>query len=636
MTGNEAASGNTRFAHPLLLAVAALLLLALFGATPAFAVDLTRMRMLTDESPTPPPADRGWTDIALPDAARPGPDGEVSGAAWYRASFRGPDVTGRGESWAAFLPYLYEGGQVWLNGTLVGEVQESTPTLRVRWERPHLVTLPRSLLREGDNDLAIRAAATPARNVRRFPVVTVAPRSELLSRYDRRLFWVRTMPQITVVVCLLMAAIVLFVWWRRRSEVLYGLFGLAAALWGVRTLTFVIERMPEAYWHLWRTVYLGATGGFIVVLALFAFRFAGIENRWAQRGLVAYWLLGPVWLLLAGPQSEALVNRWWTAGLIPIGLAILAVSFRTVARQRTLASAVMPAALVVAVLAGVHDYLIAWDEGAFARLLPHWADQRIFLLHHGANLLLVCMGALVTARFVRTIDSLEDLNQTLESRVADRERHLAANFERMAQLQRQHAASQERQLIMREIHDGLGSRLFTSLSRVERGDMNEAQIADALRGCIADMRIALDALAPDVDDFRTALGNFLFRWQTQLEEARIQPSWRIDVPDDAPTLSPQASLQVLRIAQEALTNVLKHANARHVRVQLRQHGDMLELEIVDDGDGGGQPLVPSGPVGRGVDNMQVRARQLGGQLQLHAGPDGMRVVLSVPATAHSG
>ena len=334
-----------------------------------------------------------------------------------------------------------------------------------------------------------------------------------------------------------------------------------------------------------------------------------------------------------GPQHESFVNQWWTMGLIPIGLGIMVVSFRGIVQQRTLESSVMPAALVVAVLAGIHDYMVSWDVGPLATYLPGWAAKRIFVLHHGANLLLLCMGALLTARFIRTNDSLEDLNSTLERRIADRERHLAANFERMTSLQREHAASQERQAIMREIHDGLGSRLFTSLSRVERGDMSEAQIAGVLRECIADMRIALDALSSDAHDFQTALGNFLFRWQAQLEEAHIRPHWTIDVAEDAEMLSPQASLQLLRIAQEALTNVLKHSRASRVEVTLRQTPEALQLGIVDDGVGDLSPL--STPGGRGIGNMQARARKLGAALEVTRGPDGTSVFLRVPAPARS-
>jgi signal transduction histidine kinase len=243
------------------------------------------------------------------------------------------------------------------------------------------------------------------------------------------------------------------------------------------------------------------------------------------------------------------------------------------------------------------------------------------------------MGGLLAARFLQTLSLLEsangrlaDLNETLESRVARRERLLAENFDRMADLQRDHAAAQERQLIMREIHDGLGSRLFTSLLRVERGDMSAPEIASAFRDCIADMRLALEVLAPD-DDFQAALSNFLFRWQTQLREARVASDWSVDVEAERLNLSRREGLQLLRIAQEALTNVLKHAGATHVRIDLRQCGESLELQVSDDGHG---VDAPARRVGRGIVNMQARATQLGGELAVRSGAGGTVVQLRLP------
>ena len=602
-------------------------------ASPSQVIDFTHMERLDAAAAQPPDAAAAWVDTRLPHAAQAGQGGSAP-MAWYRARFKGP-LDAATATWAVYLPFFADGGQVWVNGRLAGSVAEGTPDIRVRWERPHLIALPPGLLRPDGNTLAIRIAQAPPGAVQHVPRVSVGPLSELQPRADRRGFWVRTMPQVTVVVCLLVAGFVLFIYWRRRSEVLYGLFGLAAALWGVRTLTFVIERMPMDSWQLWRITYLGATGGFIVVLALFALRFAGIRRPRVEGALIAYWLAGPVWLALAGARNEALVNQFWSAGLIPIGLAILGLSVWSLLRQRTVAASVMPATLVIAVLAGVHDYMIAWDAGLLTRWMPEWASQRIFLLHYGANLMLLGMGGVLTARFVEALSSLQaanhelaDLNETLEQRVAERERHLAANFERMADLERENAASQERQLIMREIHDGLGSRLFTSLLRVERGDMSSGQIAEALRDCIADMRLALEALSPD-DDFQAALGNFLFRWQTQMQEARIQPVWAIDVPDSGLDLSRQSALQLLRIAQEALTNVLKHAHARNVRIELRRRAGVLELEVADDGRGAD---LSNDRTGRGIGNMRARARQIGGELTLHSGAGGTQVLLRLPLT----
>jgi hypothetical protein len=106
-------------------------------------------------------------------------------------------------------------------------------------------------------------------------------------------------------------------------------------------------------------------------------------------------------------------------------------------------------------------------------------------------------------RFIGALRSMEDVNQTLEARVADREKELAANYVRLFALERENAAGQERQRIMRDIHDGLGSRLFVSLSRVERGEITSDEIADSLRGCISEMRLALDTLTPCEQDFRS-------------------------------------------------------------------------------------------------------------------------------------
>lgn len=608
----------------------------LVGLTPtcvqANVVELEHMQRLESDTVLPPDAGK-WTETALPYAAQASLPGQPTSVAWYRGRFDVPEEGDVPAAWAVYLPFFYQGGQIWVNGKLAGNVPESTPAVRVRWERPQLFTLPPGLLQPHGNVLAIRAAAAPTSAVQYFPQVTVGPLADLQPSADRRTFWVRTMPQVTVVVCLLVAGFMLFIYWRRRSEVLYGLFGLATALWGLRTLTFIIERMSVDSWQLWRITYLASTGGFIVVLALFTLRLAGIRKPALEKALVGYWIVGPLWLSLAGSSAEPFINYVWSTGLVPIGLAILGVSGWSLLRQRTLAAAVMPLTLMVAVLTGVHDYLMAWDIGLLARWLPSWSNQRIFLMHYGAIAVLLGMGGWLAARFIEALSSLQfanqnlaDLNETLERRVAQREQHLAANFEHMADMQREHAAVQERQLIMREIHDGLGSRLFTSLLRVERGDMTDPQIAEALRECIADMRLAFDALSPN-DDFQATLGNFLFRWKTQMQEAHIQPTWTLDIPEGGLHLARQPALHLLRIAQEALTNVLKHAHARNVRIELRDRGDMLELEVADDGTG---TDLSNGMAGRGVANMRARARQMGAELELRSDAGGTRVMLRMP------
>jgi signal transduction histidine kinase len=284
--------------------------------------------------------------------------------------------------------------------------------------------------------------------------------------------------------------------------------------------------------------------------------------------------------------------------------------------------------MVVALLTGVHDYLIAWRSPLIEAIAPRWAGHRFFLLHYGADLLLVTLGMLITLRFVRSLDRVEEANRTLEARVAERELEIAANYERIATLQREQAATEERQRIMRDLHDGLGAQLFTSLSRAERGALPPEAMADTLRGSIDEMRIAIEALASEEADFRTAFGNFRFRWEQRLRDAGLVPHWMLDVPDEVLRLPPHDALQLLRIAQEALTNVVKHARARQVQVGLRQRGDRLELTIEDDGLGLPAPGAAGGG-GRGLLNMRRRAEQLGARLEIDPQAQGTRVRLEL-------
>ena len=610
------------------VAAVALWLASTSSIEPGHVQPIARAAYLVSPQRAPPAATAAWQPASLPVWRLPGTRAEPL-PTWFRMRF---DLAAEPAAfWGVLLPYFYGGGQIWLNGQQLAEIPSSTDRAHVRWERPHLVAVPRQLLRAGANDLWAHAVPVAGEQTLTFPAPLVGPLADLRAVHDRRVFWVHTVPQLTVAACLAISAFVLLVWWRLPEEVLYGWFALATLLWGIRTLTFVMEVVAADRWPLWRLVYLGSTGGFIVVMLVFTCCLAGLRSRWIDHGLLLYWLAGPVWFAWHGIGSDDLVNRLWTAGLIPIAIGTVAISCLTAWRLRTWSSLLLPAALALATLCGVHDYLIVWQPEWLGRVAPLWAGRRYFLLHHGANVLLIAMGLLLATRFIGTARLLRELNQTLESRVADREKALADNYARLAYLERQNAAAEERKLIMRDIHDGLGSQLFTSLSRVERGAMDSTQMAASLRACISDMRLALDALAPDDPDLPTTFGDFMFRWQSELDAVGVRCVWDIDVASDDLSLPPHTTLQVLRVAQEALTNVAKHSRATRVDLSLRYLDGRLALAIRDNGIG--IAAAPS-TTGRGLHNMRTRTAGLGGTLVVdQADGRGTRIVLTLPCPA---
>jgi signal transduction histidine kinase len=630
--------GHTGRWHRLLAAVA---LGAALGSAAGAPLVLTQAQLLRSAASEPPDDTAPWQAVMLPDQERRPEAGQPDDAAWYRMVVELPTRTAADAPWAVYLPYFHDGALLFLNGQPFGRIRGSDDEVKVRWVRPFLLPVPDTLLYPGRNVLHVRALLPESRSLR-FPAPGIGTQDDLLPAYDARVFWQRTLPQFTVVLAGLVAAFVASIWWRRRDESLYGWLALAMLLWGLRTLAQVVEVVPADLWAAWRAVFFAASAGFVVALLLFTLRFAALRVRGLGTALWVYVAIGPLAMLLGGAAVERTIDHVWAAGMVAIGLAIVGLAAWSAWRQRTWQAGTLLGAFGLALAAGLHDYLIVTDHAWIARLAPLWLGQRIYLLHLAANALLLVMTAILTARFVQSLKLVEELNQTLEHRVADRERQLAGQFEAMARLERDRAVEGERQRIMLDMHDGLGSQLLTSLARVERGAMAQRDVADTLRECIAEMRLALDALAPsDDDDFRAAFGNFRYRWDTLLADAGVQANWSVAAPDDGLPVPAHQRLELLRVLQEALTNVVKHARARHVRIRVEAGAGGLRVEVHDDGQG--FEVAAAGRVGHGLRSMRARAQRLGAALTIEAASPGTRVTLRVdppapgaplPAVAH--
>ncbi len=224
---------------------------------------------------------------------------------------------------------------------------------------------------------------------------------------------------------------------------------------------------------------------------------------------------------------------------------------------------------------------------------------------------------------------LPDAATTRLPRCAVREAQLRQRLTQLAELERGQVQATERQRLMRDLHDGLGSRMFTALARIERGETDARGIAHALRDCIADMRLIFEVIPLDGHTLGAAWIDFRHRWELELRHAKLQGEWRFEVPEEV-QLSSLLTLQLLRIAQEALTNVLRHAEASTVSVQLLASGSALHFKLIDDGRG----FAPQAKAaGRGLANMRARAQKLGATLDIESDAAGTQVILRMPLHA---
>jgi signal transduction histidine kinase len=190
-------------------------------------------------------------------------------------------------------------------------------------------------------------------------------------------------------------------------------------------------------------------------------------------------------------------------------------------------------------------------------------------------------------------------------------------------------AIMERERITREMHDGLGGQLVSTIAMLERGRSTQSEVTESLRSALDDMRIAIDSLDPTTTDLTTSLGKLRGRLEPLLRRNGVVLRWQIENVPGLDNYPPEQSLHFLRIIQEAVTNAIRHAKASEVSVRIRSgdaRGDVLSIEIRDDGQGFRPDAIPGG---RGIRHMKSRAEALGGELRFDWEESGTQIELRV-------
>ena len=190
------------------------------------------------------------------------------------------------------------------------------------------------------------------------------------------------------------------------------------------------------------------------------------------------------------------------------------------------------------------------------------------------------------------------------------------------------AREEERRRLRRDLHDGLGPLLGSLTLKLDVADDLLEQDATAARAllhdlkrqtqtAIADIRRLVYALRPPALD-ELGLVAALREQAGHYEHAGL--SITLDAPEQLPPLPAAVEVAAYRIAQEALTNVARHAQARHcaINLALDDEAETLRLEIRDDGRG----LAPTRGQGVGLASMRERAEELGGRCEVVALPAG--------------
>ncbi|WP_337192898.1 sensor histidine kinase [Alteraurantiacibacter buctensis] len=413
---------------------------------------------------------------------------------------------------------------------------------------------------------------------------------------------------------------------------------LLLAIWALRTWFISFPTPVELPFLVTSFIYYALEVSLIFALARNLLAGEAALEDW-RKGLGWLWLAIICYLVavtLAGFVVGPAVREWfkalaWANSLLlavlaVIGLSLLAWGVATRRDGRWLERL----ALMVCLLALSIDAL----DSILAVSIP--LGKGVPLTFYAAAPVGLLLGLGVIASIAREASearrTVVQSNQILAGRLAEQDAELARSYDAQKQMLQRHTMLEERQRIVRDMHDGIGGQLLGLLMQVRSGGADAPVVEQGLQASIADLRLIVDSMDSAEGGLAETLRSFEHRARPQVEAAGMAFSVEHGLPDDQPGPGPRPALQILRVLQEALTNALRHSGGTRISLASAVAPEgAVTITLADNGRG--LPAEVKG--GRGLASMQNRAAAVGGTLAIASSDGGTVLSLTIPDPATS-
>lgn len=501
-----------------------------------------------------------------------------------------------GTPWGIFIPRAGNVLEVSLNDALLqvyGDLGRGNGPDYAK--APIYVPIPGHLLKAGDNRLQIRIRADGARRAG-LSRVTIGPATPVRTELFETVYgWRFTGSVLLSAFSLIVGGIALALWLtqvdadavgRHRREGIYFWAALAEFCWALRVADGVIAE-PPLPWPAWGVLMAACYAGWAASAMMFCYHLAGWDHtprmrwlRWPMAGVVAGTVASSSMALFR--EEPYWLTGWLAAEIVFIALFVCA--FVVAAVRRPNAGRLLVAGAALATLGfGIRDWLVIRLSDAYGETT--WVRYSSVLF--GIALLLI-----VLRRFRAASIEARGSVAALAQRVAQRERELASTFAALEQVARDQARTHERERILRDMHDGVGSHISSAIRQLQSGQASPEELLRTLRDSLDQLKLSIDSIHLPPGDVGALLAALRYRLEPRLAAAGIELEWAVEEVPPVTRLDAHAMRQLQFLLFEAVSNVMQHAQAKTLRIESHAQAGKVQLRVVDDGRGFDASQVP--------------------------------------------
>jgi signal transduction histidine kinase len=246
------------------------------------------------------------------------------------------------------------------------------------------------------------------------------------------------------------------------------------------------------------------------------------------------------------------------------------------------------------------------------------------LLYFAVPTLILVLAWHLTGRFIHALNEAEALNLNLVNRINEAYERMNEDFDKRRILERKQAAAEAREHVFSDLHDDLGAKLLTLA--ISAANPENADIA---RTALHDLRDVVSRSSHETTELVYLLASWREEMEGRLLTAGVNLEWQQS--DDLPDVrvSHSVAIEIGRILREGISNVLRHAQAMHLQVEVEHDDEHVAISFEDDGKG----MKEQTRGGRGMQNMKMRAAKVGGNISWeHGRLGGCWIKMTVPLT----